>query len=126
MAVAVQIEESVALDVSRAAATIFARAGDLVAEIPVGRILGNATGEMLGVRAVAVADARHIEIIADGDFDAVRSCVHQLVADGWSVTVLVELACLGQAHGELRRTGCLIQPWWEADESIVFGRVETP
>ncbi|NNC74681.1 MAG: hypothetical protein HKN93_04135 [Acidimicrobiia bacterium] len=126
MAVAVQIEESVALEVSKAAAAIFARSGDLVAEIPVGRILEHATGEMLTVRAVVVADARHVEVIADGDFDAVRSCVHQLVADGWSVTVLVELPASGEAHGELRRTGCLIQPWWVVDESIVFGRVETP
>ncbi|MBT8197155.1 MAG: hypothetical protein HKO87_06205 [Acidimicrobiia bacterium] len=126
MAVAVHPQQSIALDVSQAAASIFARSGDLVAEIPVGRILGSVTGEMLSVRAVAVADARHVEVVADGDFDPVRTCVHQLVADGWSVTVLVDLARLGEAHGELRRTGCTIQPWWEADEEIVFGAVETP
>ena len=126
MAVAVHPEQSVALDVSEAAAAIFARSGDLVAEIPVGRIVGAATGDMLSIRAVAVADTRHIEVVADGDFGPVRSCVHQLVADGWRVTVLVALARLGEGHGELRRTGCMIQPWWHAEGSIVFGAVETP
>lgn len=127
MAVAVQPQQTLVSTVSQAAAEVFAGSGDLVVEIPVGRILGSgATGPMLSLRAVAVADARHIEVIADGDLDAVRSAVHLLVSDGWSVAVLVHLGELGDAHVALRRTGCLIQPWWDADEGIVFGAVETP
>lgn len=45
---------------------------------------------------------------------------------GWDVWVLVPTEMLGSAHRYLRGVDVVLQPWWEAETGILFGRPEIP
>ena len=88
--------------------------------------------------SVIIKDDPFVTIFSDDDtaevvIDDVASCMSALdylgqLASLWNVVALVPVAELGVVHGALRSrfSNVTIQPWWEIDGSVHFGRVEIP
>lgn len=90
---------------------------DLMSE---GRV---STGRLNGIVAEA---ERRIECAVSRDSDISKTEFDQLVRSGWEVWVLVPIELMGFAHHRLRGVPVTLQPWWEGDSGILFGRPEIP
>ena len=84
--------------------------------------------ELADVPCAVAGTQRIVEIVIDGepDCDMLTRAVWTLAARGWHVVTLVPLERLGEAHGALRGSPCLLQPWWLDGDTVRFGRTETP
>ena len=80
------------------------------------------------VTCVTVASQRAVEIVLDAATEpgGVAADLAALVADDWTVTVLVPSPRMGLAHVALRGTGCSMQQWWRDGAAIGFGIHEIP
>lgn len=80
------------------------------------------------IRAVR-CDATHtLEVVLDREspVHAMGEVAWRLQRKGMHVVVLVSLDRLGEAHGELRATPCMLQGWWFEDDDVHFTGFETP
>lgn len=80
------------------------------------------------LRSVVVPGLRSVEIALDEEFDPalLTSVAWDLLAKGWTLTVLVTLDRLGEAHGALRGTPCVLQGWWDDGVDVHFTGPERP
>ena len=88
--------------------------------------------------SVIIKDDPFVTIFSDDDTAEVvvedaESCTAALdylgeLSSTWNVVALVPAGELGVVHGLLRGrfSNLKVQPWWEADGSVHFGRVEIP
>jgi len=104
----------------------YARAGSTVVEAGFDAVSGVAGAPGM---AVVAAELGMVECLLDDDDDPAElgEGIGRLVADGWTVTVLVPAYRIGAAHAALRRRPARIQPWWvEGGEHVRFGALEVP
>lgn len=80
------------------------------------------------LRAVHARTARVVEVVLDSEspVHALAEVAWRLEMDGTRTVVLVSLDRLGEAHGELRGTPCVLQGWWFEDDDVHFTGFETP
>ncbi len=112
--------------VTAAAARCYRQLGIIVVEKSFAEIAGveGAAGD-----AVVAVDEERIECVVDGPFDGAPLVegIHNLVSDGWTVTVLCAASLSGEVHRVLRGAPAHIQPWWiGADDAVCFGAPEVP
>ena len=91
-------------------------------ELRDGRIPG---GRLHGI--VARVENR-IEVVMppDADLSLYPRTFDGFSRAGWEVWVLVSTENLGSAHRHLRGVEVTLQPWWETESGILFGRPEIP
>ena len=115
--------------VATAALRAYAARHERVAEVPLVELLaGAAAPGSLGVKAVAVADLRVVEVVVPDEVvcEGLASSVWALAAQGWDVVVLLPLHRLGEGHGGLRGVPCRLQSWWMENGEVSFGSCEIP
>ncbi len=80
------------------------------------------------LRGVVVHEENRIECVAPrgADVSVYAGTLDALARAGWEVWVLVPIETLGSAHRHLRGVATTLQPWWDTEIGIVFGRPETP
>lgn len=102
---------------------------DRAVEVPLGDMVDREIGvDAARLSVVAAADNRVAEIIIDETVvcgQLVQS-VWSLAEQGWTTTVVVPAARMGEAHYSLRGLPCRLQPWWEDGSTICFGSYEQP
>ncbi len=86
------------------------------------------SAEVSEIPCTVAGAQRIVEIVVDAepDCDLLAPAVWALAERGWQVVALVPLERLGEAHGALRGSPCLLQPWWLDADTVRFGRSETP
>jgi hypothetical protein len=91
-------------------------------ELRDGRIPG---GRLHGVVA---RDENRIEIVIPpgADLSLYSPAFDGLARTGWDVWALVPTELLGPAHRHLRGVEVTLQPFWESESGIFFGRPELP
>ena len=95
--------------------------------------LGDMVDREIGIDAarlavVAATDSRVAEIVIDETVvcgQLVQS-VWSLAEQGWTTTVVVPAARMGEAHYALRGLPCRLQAWWEDGSTVCFGAHEIP
>jgi hypothetical protein len=97
------------------------------AEVTLAELL-DAPKDVGSLRAVRCDASRTVEVVLDGEspVHAMGEVAWRLERDGLRTVVLVELARLGEAHGDLRGTPCVLQGWWFEDDDVHFTGFETP
>ncbi len=85
-------------------------------------------GVPAGTLCLVSDEAETIEIILSlgADPASLRAPIDVLFDEGWTVTVLVPCERIGEAHGGLRGTSCILQTWWIEHDDVQFGAFETP
>lgn len=80
------------------------------------------------LRAVRCEASRTVEVILDRETSvhSMAEVAWRLERDGFRTVVLVGLDRLGESHGELRGTPCVLQGWWFEDDDVHFSGFETP
>ena len=127
MALAMQTETTNVATVLAACGRVYAARGittetiDAV-ELRDGRIPG---GRLHGVVA---RDENRIEIVIPpgADLSLYPPAFDGLARTGWDVWALVPTELLGPAHRHLRGVEVTLQPFWESESGILFGRPELP
>ncbi len=106
---------------------IYGRAGEHAVDVPLVEFLADAGGAG-SIRAVVSETARTAELIVDAGVDPsmLAPAAWRLAGRGWTVTVLVALDRIGEAHAGLRGVPCRLQPWWFDGDAVVFGAHELP
>lgn len=81
-----------------------------------------------GLLCAVVMQSRSVEIVLDSMVNqmVLREAIDSLAYRDWSVTVLVPIDAVGDAHAALRGALCNLQPWWDEDGEIMFGGYELP
>lgn len=128
MAVAVQEAPSTDVDhVIGAVVAAYASHREVVTEMPLAEFapVPRSAGSL---RSVVVSGQYTVEIALDDEADAavLAAVAWDLAGRGWSAVVLVPLDRLGEAHGDLRGTPCLLQGWWRSEAGVAFTAPETP
>lgn len=77
---------------------------------------------------VAAGDTRTAEIMVDETVLCAQltPAIWSLADQGWTTTVVVPSARMGEAHTALRGIPCRLQAWWEDASGISFGSFELP
>lgn len=80
------------------------------------------------LRSVVVPGLRCVEVALDEESDPslLAPVGWDLLGKGWTLIVLVSLDRLGEAHGALRGTPCVLQGWWDDGLGVQFGAPERP
>jgi hypothetical protein len=77
---------------------------------------------------VAAADSRVAEIMIDETVvcEQLVQSVWSLAEQGWTTTVVLPAARMGEAHFALRGVPCRLQSWWGDGSTVCFGAYEKP
>lgn len=97
----------------------------LLSHYPAGAAIASGWSFRSHIVHVEVPAEAHIELIIPDD-EPLAPLGHQVACLAAESTVTVVVGChrMGTAHRALRGTGALIQPWWETEDTIHFGRAE--
>ena len=127
MAVAVA-EPGTSVDyVTGAVASNYRARMESVAEVALAELI-DAPTDIGTMRAVHCPAQRTVEVVLDHEspVHAIGEAAWRLEQEGVRTVVLVSLDRLGEAHGELRGTPCVLQGWWFENDDVHVTRFETP
>ncbi len=127
MAVAVAEPRTSVDHVTGAVVTNYRARAESVAEITLAEII-DAPKDVGTLRAVHCPSLRTVEVVLDDEspVHALGEVAWRLEREATRLVALVGLDRLGEAHGELRGTPCLLQGWWFEDDDVHFTGFETP
>lgn len=102
---------------------------DRAVEVPLGDMVDREIGvDAARLSVIAATDSRVAEIIIDETLvcEQLVQSVWSLAEQGWTTTVIVPAARMGEAHYALRGLPCRLQTWWEDGSTVWFGVYEKP
>ena len=102
---------------------------DRAVEVPLGDMVDREIGvDAARLFVVAATDNRVAEIMIDETVvcGQLIQSVWSLAEQGWTTTVVIPAARMGEAHHALRGLPCRLQAWWEDGSTIFFGGYERP
>ena len=102
---------------------------DRAIEVPLGDMVDREISvDAARLSVVAATDSRVAEIVIDESVvcGQLIQSVWSLAEQGWTTTVVVPAARMGEAHYGLRGLPCRLQAWWEDGSTIFFGAYEKP
>ncbi len=102
---------------------------DRAVEVPLGDMVDRGIGvDAARLSVVAAIDNRVAEIVIDETVvcGQLIQSVWSLAEQGWTTTIVVPAARIGEAHYALRGLPCRLQAWWEEGSTICFGAYENP
>ena len=98
-------------------------------EVPLGDMVDREiTTDAARLSVVAAGESRVAEIMVDETVvcDQLTNAVWSLAEQGWSITVVMPAARMGEAHFAMRGLPCRLQAWWEDGTTVCFGAYEKP
>jgi hypothetical protein len=98
-------------------------------EVPLGDMVDREiAADAARLSVVAAGESRVAEIMVDETVvcEQLIQAVWSLAGQGWSTTVVMPAARMGEAHFALRGLPCRLQAWWEDGPTIYFGSHEKP
>ncbi|MDH5372004.1 MAG: hypothetical protein OEX97_03580 [Acidimicrobiia bacterium] len=90
--------------------------------------LGESIAEAPATPAVVARSSRTIECVLPHDVDPSDYLPGflRMIAEDWTVRLLVHSSELGRSHTRLRGAPITLQPWWFDRGVVQFGRPEIP